>query len=133
MQWTSILTFKEFMQMDHVTFDILLMAFLCTCSTIRRRINERFHDISTQMYASIICPVKNYSLGYLKSPKGVQTLFKSKMFTLVFCNFSKSQGGKIQTLLELSYHSHLKKEGMTAAIAGHRRRGGRSKPYPHTK
>ena len=51
------------------------------------------------------------------------------MFTLVCCNFSKSQGGKIQTLLELSYHSHLKKEGMTAAIAGHRRRGGRSKPY----
>ena len=51
------------------------------------------------------------------------------MFTLVCCNFSKSQGGKIQTLLELSYHSHLKKEGMTAAIAGHRRRGGCSKPY----
>ena len=48
---------------------------------------------------------------------------------LVCCNFSKSQGGKIQTLLELSYHSHLKKEGMTAAIAGHRRRGGCSKPY----
>ena len=39
-------------------------------------------------------------------------------------NFSKSQRGKIQTLLELSSHSHLKKEGMTAAIAGHRRRGG---------
>ena len=51
------------------------------------------------------------------------------MFTLVCCNFSKSQGGKIQTLLELSYYSHLKKEGMTAAIAGHKRRGGRSKPY----
>ena len=51
------------------------------------------------------------------------------MFTLVCCNFSKSQGGKIQTLLELSYHNHLKKEGMTAAIADHRRRGGRSKPY----
>ena len=51
------------------------------------------------------------------------------MFTLVCCNFSKSQGGKIQTLLELSYHSHLKKEGMTAAIAGHMRRGGCSKPY----
>ena len=50
------------------------------------------------------------------------------MFTLC-CNFSKSQGGKIQTLLELSYHSHLKKEGMTAAIVDHRRRGGRSKPY----
>ena len=48
---------------------------------------------------------------------------------LVCCNFSKSQGGKIQILLELSYHSHLKKEGMTAAIADHRRRGGRSKPY----
>ncbi len=47
----------------------------------------------------------------------------------VCCNFSKSQGGKIQTLLELSSHSHLKKEGMTAAIADHRRRGGRSKPY----
>ena len=53
----------------------------------------------------------------------------SKMFTLVCCNFSKSQGGKIQTPLELSYHSHLKKEGMTVAIAGHRRRGGCSKPY----
>ena len=51
------------------------------------------------------------------------------MFTLVCCNFSKSQGGKIQTLLELSYHNHLKKEGMTAAIVGHRRRGGCSKPY----
>ena len=51
------------------------------------------------------------------------------MFTLVCCNFSKSQGGKIQILLELSYHSHLKKEGMTAAIVDHRRRGGRSKPY----
>ena len=59
---------------------------------------------------------------------------------LVCCNFSKSQGGKIQILLELSYHSHLKKEGMTAAIVDHRRRGGRSKPYrqvqipitPHT-
>ena len=48
---------------------------------------------------------------------------------LVCCNFSKSQGGKIQILLELSYHSHLKKEGMTAAIVDHRRRGGRSKPY----
>ena len=52
----------------------------------------------------------------------------SNLFTLVCCNFSKSQGGKIQTLLELSYHSHLKKEGMTAAIVDHRRRGGRSKP-----
>ena len=48
--------------------------------------------------------------------KNTCKIFKSKMFTLVCCNFSKSQGGKIQTLLELSYHSHLKKEGMTAAI-----------------
>ena len=60
--------------------------------------------------------------------KNTCKIFKSKMFTLVCCNFSKSQGGKIQTLLELSYYSRLKKEGMTAAIAGHRRRGGRSKP-----
>ena len=29
----------------------------------------------------------------------------------------KSQGGKIQILLELSYHSHLKKEGKTEASA----------------
>ena len=48
-------------------------------------------------------------------------------------NFSKSQRGKIQTLLELSSHSHLKKEGMTAAIAGHRRRSGCSKPYTYHK
>ena len=61
--------------------------------------------------------------------KNTCKIFRSKMFSLVCCNFSKSQGGKIQILLELSYHSHLKKEGMTAAITDHRRRGGRSKPY----
>ena len=69
----------------------------------------------------------------ISSKKKIFKIFQTdrKILTchLVCCNFSKSQGGKIQILLELSYHSHLKKEGMTAAIVDHRRRGGRSKPY----
>ena len=39
------------------------------------------------------------------------------MFTLVCCNFSKSQGGKIQTSKVPSYHSGDKKEGVAASIA----------------
>ena len=68
----------------------------------------------------------------ISSKKKIFKIFQTdrKILTchLVCCNFSKSQGGKIQILLELSYHNHLKKEGMTAAIVDHRRRGGRSKP-----
>ena len=57
-------------------------------------------------------------------------IFRTKNLSrLVYAiNFYESQRGKIQTLLELSSHSHIKKEGKTAAIAGHRRRGGCSKP-----
>ena len=73
-----------------------------------------------------------YVSGHFQQKKNFkifQTDRKILTCHLVCCNFSKSQGGKIQILLELSYHSHLKKEGMTAAIVDHRRRGGLSKPY----
>ena len=57
----------------------------------------------------------------ISSKKKIFKIFQTdrKILTchLVCCNFSKSQGGKIQTLLELSYHSHLKKEGVTASMA----------------
>ena len=48
--------------------------------------------------------------------KNTCKIFKSKMFTLVCCNFSKSQGGKFKQKNNQLF-SWLKKEGKTEASA----------------